>query len=459
MKLPACLALSALFFAACSHPGSFSGDRKANLVIPKRYDATPAPSPEVSAGLLSLFNDAKLRGLVNQALKFNPDLRVSAARLDEAGYNLGASKAGLSPTLNASSSASRRQFANLGFGGGSGAIPPNNSFDASLDAAWEPDVWGRIRAGISAAAANQQAAAADYESARQSIAAQVMQAYMNLAGASEQLQLSRTRLSSFQDTFELVERRFEAGTSELSDLQLAKTDWENSKSEVAQRENTRDQAARQLKLLTGAYPDASLTATLPSMSRSVPSGIPSTLLMRRPDIDAAYQRLRAADEQVTVAHRALFPSFNLTATGGRSSPTLEQLSESGFNTWTILAGLSAPLIDGGRRRSELGASFKRAEQAYYSYQQTVLSAFGEVEDALGSERALARQVTATEAALKAARLAEDRTRRNYEAGLVEILTLLDAQRRRFAAQDALISLQTLRRQNRISLSLSLAKGI
>lgn len=459
MKIILGLAAFALTVSSCSHPGKFSGQRDADLKIPKRYDSSPTPSPDVKSGLLALFGDAKLRRTVELALKFNPDLRISAARLAEAGYNLRGSQAGLSPTLNGSGSASRRQFANLGFGGGNVTIPPNNSFDATLDAAWEPDVWGRIRAGISASAADQQAAMADFASARQSIAAQVMQAYMDLAGAGEQLELSRERLRSFEDTYRLVERRFEAGTSELADLQLSKTDVETTKSELAQREDIRNQRARQLALLTGSYPDAKRRATLPSMPRGIPSGLPSELLMRRPDIDAAYQRLRAADERVTVAHRALFPSFNLTATGGRSSPTLDQLNQSSFNTWTILGSLTAPLIDGGARKAELGASFKRAEQSYYTYQQTVLAAFAEVENALGSERALARQVRATQAALDAAKLAEERTRRNYEAGLVEILTLLDSQRRRFAAQDALIALKVLRRQNRISLSLALAKGI
>jgi len=460
MKTLLLLALGAFISVSCTRPGSLANDRKAGLSLPKRYDTTSAPSPDLTSGLLARFADATLRAHVKRALARNPDLKEAASRLAELGYDFQSTKAPLFPNLKADGNFTRRKFANLGFGGANQSIPASNSYDFSLDANWEVDVWGRIRAGVSAAASDLQAARADYASARQSIAAQTMQTYMEMAGLEERLKLNRSRLASFERTLNLVDGLFVDGTSDLSDVNLARTDVERVRSEQHRLQDERDQSARRLRTLTGDYVNARLrTNGLPRLGSAVPAGLPSSLLMRRPDIDAAYQLLRAADSRITVAHRALFPAFTLTATGGRSAPTLKELANSNFTTWNILSGFSAPIFENGRLRNELGAATKRAEQAYHRYQKTVLNAFREVEDALGLDHALASQEKATQAALDAARSAEDGTRLNYEAGLVEILTLLEAQRRRFDTEEELIQLKILRRKNRITLALALAKGL
>ena len=192
---------------------------------------------------------------------------------------------------------------------------------------------------------------------------------------------------------------------------------------------------------------------------SVPPGVPSDVLLQRPDIDAAYQRLRAADSRIKVAHADLFPSFPLTASGGASSNVLTSLASSSFDSWSLLASFSAPIFDAGQRRAERGAAGKRAEQALAAYQSTVLTAFKEVEDALGSERLLRQQESARLKALDAARSAETRSRRDYEAGISDLLTLLEAQRRVFSTEDQTISIHRLRLQNRVALALALGKGV
>lgn len=227
-----------------------------------------------------------------------------------------------------------------------------------------------------------------------------------------------------------------------------------------QLEDNRDQAARAIRLLTGSYPDAKLSAAdWPSLERGVPAGVPSDVLRNRPDIDAAYQRIRAADSRVSVAHADLFPSFPLTGSVGQSSSVLSDLADSSFNTWSLVAGLSAPIFDAGMRRAELGAAGKRAEQALAAYQSTVLAALKEVEDALGSERLLRRQETARLKALEAAKSAEKRSRRDYEAGISDLLSLLEAQRRVFTTEDDTITVRRLRLQNRVALALALGKGV
>ena len=450
------LTLGIMLTACVDMPGSKSDQAKV-LALPKRYDATQPPVPEVTSGLLKVFPDTQLRKYVDIALNKNPDLRASAARLEESGFNTRRAYSATLPSLTANGSGSRSRIA----GSPNSIVSPiNNIFSTSLDVAWEVDVWGRIRAGVTASASDEAAAAADYAAARQSIAAQTMQAYFTLIAEGKLLALSNRRLSSFQKTHDLVNRRFEAGVDSLGDVDLARTDVERTKAEVQQRKDTRDQAARQLRVITGRYPTGNARAyAWPSLRRSVPAGVPSTVLMNRPDIDAAYQRIRAADAGVKVAHRDLYPRFNLTGSGGRQSSVFEDLLESDFRTWSLAAGITAPILDGGNRRAELGAANARAKEALANYESVVLSAMQEVENALGSEYYLKQQEISYKEALKAAKSAEESVLRSYEQGTVEILSLLESQRRAFDTEEQLINVRAQRYQNRVSLALALGKGL
>ena len=443
-------------FSACSNipdePGSQAAKATKEVVIPTRFDAQSGtrPTPEIAKGLLSLFSDTQLKKYVNLSLVNNPDLKTTLAQLEEADFNTNVAYAAKRPTLTGNSSV----------GGTRSRGENSRTTSASLDVAWEIDVWGRIRAGVRATQQDREALASDYEAAQESIAAQTMQAYFTLISSEQLLELSSRRLASFEETEALVNRRFEAGTGDLSELSLARTDVESTRAEIEGRKDDRDQAARQLKLLTGSYPDARFSAnSYPSLRRSVPAGVPSTVMMNRPDIYAAYQRILAADSRVTVAHRDFYPDFSLTASSGRQSNSLQGLGSSNFSVWSLLANLSTPIIDGGERRSELGAANARAKQALSDYKSVVLSAFEEVENALGAEYYLKQQQVAFERALKAAKQAEAQTQRNFESGLSEVLTLLDAKRRSFTAEEALINTKAQRYDNRVSLALALGKGL
>ncbi len=454
-------------FAACagcllgscsSLPDPKVGGKDEGLGIPGGYKSGRAPVPELVGSLGKLFNHAGLNREIRLSQSGNLDLQAAAARLEEAGFNTRSARAGLFPSVTANGGGSRSQTNSAGGGVNFGSIITER-YSASLDAQWEVDVWGGIRAGVRAADANFDATAGDYEAAKQSIAAQTAQAYFDLIAATRFQNLTQRQLDSFQSTFDLVNRRFELGTADLGALDLARTDVEAAKAAIQGQKNNRDQAARNLAVLTGSYPDAGRSAnTWPSLKRGVAAGVPSTLLMERPDVFAAYQRILAADANVKVAHADLFPSFGLTASGGRQSSKLSDLSNSDFNVWSIAANLSGPVIDGGRRRGELGAANARAKQALANYRSTVLNAFREVENGLGSELYLKKQEEATADALDAARSAEERSLRNYEAGLVEILTVLEATRRRFSAEESLINLTNLRYQNRVALALALGKA-
>ncbi|MGB2402363.1 MAG: efflux transporter outer membrane subunit [Akkermansiaceae bacterium] len=422
--------------------------------IPKRYDASTPPVPDVKVTLLGLFDDKQLDFYVAKALQNNPNLKSSLARLEESGFEVTKAKSSFLPALdvNGSASSSQNSFRDV--------RSREERYALGLDAQWEIDVWGRIRAGVRATARNRDALLADHASARQSIAAQTMQAYFDLVAEDQLLELSQRRLDSFEQTFQLVERRFESGTEDLGDLDLARTDLENTRAQFAVRQNLRARAARQLALLCGIYPDAkSAAGGWPVMTRGVQVGLPSTLFLNRPDIDAAYQRIRAADSNVKVAHRDIYPRFSLTASGGGQSSTLKDIADSNFSVWSIAGNLAAPIFDGGRRKAEWGAANARAKEAWANYQATVLNAFREVENALGSEVYLYRQEQSLANALKAARSAESRIRRNYETGLTEILTLLDTQRRAFNTEQVFIDTKAMRYKNRVTLALALGKDL
>lgn len=424
-----------------------------SVPLPSSYGTESYEALEVSSGLRALFpGDSYLQKYINQTLKGNPDLQISAAALEEAGYNFKVAKGGRLPAIGLNSSANRTQ-----------GIIGSNTFLASnlrsaLDVSWEVDVWGRIRAGLEAANYDVAAAKADYDAAQQSLVAQSMQAYFSVLATRKLEQAAQRDYESLKGTFHSTERRFERGTGSLAEVSLAKTDLYNAESALAATKDTHDQAARALAVLTGQAPQLLKSASdFPSISRGIKAGVPSELLRKRPDIQAAYLRISAADERIKVAHKDLFPSFSLTGSYGRQSSLLSSFLTG--RSWSYGASLAAPLFDSGALKAELGASSARAEAALGAYRSTVLSALEEVENALGSEQYLRKQQDATQSALTSSRKATDRIKKQYESGLTDLPTLLETQRRVVDTEVALINITLQRYQNRIALALALGKGV
>lgn len=446
---------SLVFLTACQSiwPASVA-PMSAKIGPPKRvnYEASASATPalDIRSSLLQLFDDAELRKVVDQTLKNNPDLNRTRTRFEELGYNLAKTRGRLFPTINGVFTTSRSK---------SPPAPPTGFHQLGLDANWEVDVWGKLRSGVSAAAADLHGAEGDYEAIRQSLSAQTMQGWFSLVRATKIADLDRRRAESFQLTFDLVDRRFELGLASLGELKLAETDLKNAQADIESSKDLRDQAARQLRLLMGCYPDKTLTASeWPSLKRSVPEGLTSDLICRRPDIIAAFHAVQAADARSDIAHKEMFPTFTLSASGGRQSQRLSDLFKDGFSYWSIAKNVVAPIFNAHQLRNELFASGKRAEQAFYNYQSVVLLALLEVEDALGSEYYLAREEAARLEALKSSQSALERTRRDYEAGIADLLTLLEAQRLTYNTEQLTIELRFNRLFNRVALALALGHG-
>ncbi|MEN8773897.1 MAG: efflux transporter outer membrane subunit [Akkermansiaceae bacterium] len=451
----ASLAVLALLHAACSKGPPVA---EKPLALPTRFDSSIPPVPQIASSLRTLFSDPSLNHYLSQAAVTNPSLEAAAATLEESGFTTRQSSGALYPSISANGNGFRSQSNSAGQGFDVGTFDAQR-FSATLDVQWELDLWGRVRAGVQASQQDLLVALAEFKTAHQSIAAQTAQAYFQLVAASCREALAQHRLNSLKSTHRLVDARFERGTGTLAEVSLAKTDVENARARLAELTNARHQASRLLGSITGGYPDRSHSAkNWPNLNRKIPAGIPSSLLRSRPDIDAAYQRIRAADSRIKVAHAGLFPTFSLTGNFGRQSADLVDLTSPSVRVWSIVGNLTAPLFQGGTLRAELGAANARGKAAVANYHSAVITALREVEDALGSETFLLQRENTTRSALAAARTAESRTLRSYESGISGILTLLEAQRRAFNTEETLIDIQELRYLNRVTLALALGKA-
>ncbi|MCB1126024.1 MAG: efflux transporter outer membrane subunit [Verrucomicrobiae bacterium] len=398
-----------------------------------------------------------------EALRENHNLKQALARVDAAVAQARIAGADLQPQVGFNFDAAKRQQVFVGLpipGGPSALTSKSTSYGASLNLTWELDVWGRIRAGQSAALANVQASESDYLGAMESLAAQTVRAWVGAIAAEHQLRLAHATEESFRLTAEQLGERYRRGLRSALDYRFAMNNHAAAKALVSLRDRERQAAVRQLEILLGRYPAGSADTgdALPLLVGEVPAGLPSELLERRPDLAASERRLAASLARVKEAKRALLPRISLTAGGGRTSAELADLLDASYNMWNLAANLAQPVFQGGRLRANVKLTEAQAREALEAYHGVVLRAFGEVEIALSSESQLReREDALAEAAVQsseALRLAEER----YFAGLIEFVTLMEAQRGAFNAETELIRVRQQRLDNRIDLFLALGGG-
>jgi len=304
----------------------------------------------------------------------------------------------------------------------------------------------------------------DYRAARASLAAQVCKAWFALAEANQQVSLAELALSSREQTEEAVRGRFQrdmrAEGGSASQLRLSQTDVATAKAELAARQGNQDAARRQLELLMGRYPVARISgnAVLPAVASTPPSGLPSELLLRRPDIMAAERRYAARVKRIKEAQLAIFPSFTITGSTGTTTEALSDIVNSDFGVWSVGANLLQPLLTGGRVRGEIRIRKSNQRESLAVLHQTVLSAFGEVEQALASEQWLHRREIETLEARDLARDAAQAAEDDYRDGNGNVLTLFVAETRKIKLESQSVALRRLRLNNRVDLHLALGGG-
>lgn len=427
---------------------------------PGAWTATKAGKTGIDDRWVDRFGSRDLRNLVAEAYAANRDLQASAARVERAAAVARGAGAAARPQLNAALQGSRDKRNFIGFPGAGGSSI-SNAYGASLNLQWEIDLWGKIRAGEQASVADLESEGYTYRAARASLAAQVVRSWLLVAETNEQIALAEESLKVREDTAELIRDRFELAAEDAgataSQLRLAETDVATARANVAQRRGDRDQAQRQLEILLGRYPSAELTgaARLPKTPKMPPAGMPSELLLRRPDILAAERRLASAGRREDEARLAFYPSFSLTGSGGSSTDQLRNIFDSSFGVWSILGQASQPILNGGALRSQLDTRSAEEREALANLQQTVLRGFGEVETALAAEQYLNQRDKATAEALELALDGAESSERDFSLGTGDVLTLLAAQNRRIDLATQQLTLRRLRLDNRVNLHLAL----
>lgn len=441
-------------WTGCAGNPTSAPDAFAGLAWPQQFSNGQTNAP-AGAGWLADFDDRTLEALVREALENNPDLRVTAAKLDAAHAALRIAGADLAPTLTLKAAASRVKRNNTsGFSITSSRI---ERYTPSMDLAWELDVWGRLRDEQFAARMDAEQAAANLRAARLSLAANTAKGWFDVAETELQTQLAIQTHQSYTNNLAVLEEGLQRGLTKALDVRLMRTSVRNAEGTLHQRLRERDAARRALEILLGRYPKSEivLAAGLPTLTNNVPAGLPAQLIERRPDVLATQRAYLAAHRRVDGANKDRLPKISLSASAGTSSGELQDVLDVNNNIWNLAANLTRPIFDAGRLRSQVERTRALREQARYTYVQTTLQAFAEVETTLNAENFLTRQETALGAAVNEAIEAEKLAQDDYLAGLADIVTVLESQRRVFDAKRSLLQLQNQRLQNRIDLYLAL----
>ncbi|MAP95047.1 MAG: RND transporter [Ponticaulis sp.] len=404
---------------------------------------------------VSGFNDPAMSSLIDEALTNNPDLKATLARVEAARANAAATYGRSLPSIGAGGSASWNST--VVESGGSTFRNEAPSFRLNGSASWEPDLWGRISAGIAAAEADLAASEADFAAARLSLAARTAIAWIQLNDAVRQEALAEATLDARENTLTLTERRFRSGLVDALDVRLARSALASSEAALVSRRQQTGQAKRAIEILLGRYPSAEIDASerqmvLPAISGA---GDPTSLLARRPDIAAAEARIVAAGFRVDQARLALRPSLSLTATLSSTDDDLSNLIDPAYLAGQLVSSLTAPIYNGGALKANIEAAEAQAQLTGASYVSAVLSAWKEVEDTLAADDFLLQQVDALVDAYEEAVAAEALAQRQYQNGLATIFNLIDAQTRRINAEASLISVQSTRAINRVQFHLAL----
>ena len=394
-----------------------------------------------------LFQDEQLQELIRIALEENQDLGIAAARVEEFRAVLGVTRADQYPSVDITASGAQTEGSDNVFPGsvpGFGDDKVEN-YRLSADVFWELDLFGRLRRSTEAARAQLLATEEAQRSITISLVASVASTYMLLRDLDAQFEIARRTQDTRTDSLSIIQARFDKGTVPRLDVNQAEIELAVADSAVATAERTVIQTENALAVLLGRNPGAiprGLALEQQTLPPGIPSGLPSELLQRRPDVLASEAELAAQTARIGIAQAARWPSLSLTGALGFESDDLSTLTDSGSDFWSAGLGIVQPLFNAGRNRSRVEAEEARTEQALLAYEQTVQRAFREVEDSLVAVRTYRSEHEARRRQVAAARSAAILSRARYDGGVTSYLEVLDTERSLFNAE--LTESQTLR---------------
>ena len=404
------------------------------------------------------FQDPILKGLIQDALGSNYDVRIAAARVQEARANLGVARSDYFPSLDYGVGASRARMLPGVLGGVGAQAPATDLYSATMSMSWELDIWGRIRRSNEAA----RATLLSTEDARRGVwltlVGDLAQAYFQLLALDVQLQIARDSTQAYQGTYDLFLDRLNHGIASkletsraLGALGVAQATIPQLERDIVAREN-------QIRILLGKAPGP-IPRGQPMYQQpvvpAVPAGLPSALLERRPDLRQAEQQLVAANARIGVAKAEFFPKLSLTTLFGTASPEVSALTGGAATIWAVTGMFSGPLFNAGRTLGTYRASIAQWEQVRLQYEQAVLIALREVSDALTALAKLTDAEAGQDTAVRALADAVDHATDRYRQGLASYYEVLEAQQQLYPAQITLAQI----RQDRLLTYVRLYKAL
>ncbi len=377
-------------------------------------------------------DDPLLAELISSALQSNLDLRAAQARLQESRARRNLASGNRFPTLNGGLSGSRNRAS-----GNTAQL-----FDAGFDASWEPDVFGGQRRALEGANADLEARQADLQATQVSLSAELALNYIEVRNAQARLRIARNNLATQAETLQITDWRAQAGLATVLDVDQARTNLEQTRATIPNLETTLAQAEHRIAILLGETPAAlhdqlATPVALPALPDQVATGIPADALRQRPDVRAAERRLAAETARIGSAMADRYPSFNLTGSFGWKAATLGGLGGPGTVVSSLAASMLGTLFDGGRLSSRIAVQNAVQQQALVAYEQSVLTALEDVENALAAYKFQRERQQTLRTAAAASRSAAKLARQLYESGNADFQKVLDAQRSLLAIEDSL----------------------
>ncbi|WP_254790041.1 efflux transporter outer membrane subunit [Variovorax sp. OV329] len=399
-----------------------------------------------------LFDDPGLDELAEKVQVSNQNIAAAVANYTQAQAAVREQRASLFPTVALTGGARRSGERSPGTTSGSANV--------ALGASWEPDLWGRLRESVSSAQAAAQASEADLASARLSMLGELAINYFSLREADAELAVLATTIEGYERSLTITRNRYEAGIAAQSDVLQAETLLANTRAQYASTERTRAALEHAIAVLTGAPPSgfsvakAAWTPVVPS----VPSGVPSELLQRRPDIASSERAVSVANSQIGIARSAYYPSFSLDASLGRSSTRVSDLFNASNTLWSLGLSVAQVVFDAGAIDARVDQANASRDAAIARYRQTVLSAFQVVEDQLSAAISLEQQFKQYTIASQAADKTEQQIINRYRAGQVGYTEVVVAQASALNARRNVLQLQVAQQLAAIALIQALGGG-
>lgn len=376
-----------------------------------------------------IYNDPQLNALEEKVAVSNQTLKAAMEQYFSARAAVQVARANYYPTLSAGPNITRQRLSQNRPTAVPGAVSQYNDFSLTGQASWEPDLWGQVRRSVEASRASAQASAADLANVELSVRSELALDYFQLRGLDLQKRLLDDTVVSYESYLDLTKTRFKGGVATDSDVALAETQLESTRSQDIDVGVARAQFEHAIATLTGqpassfSLAQAPLNLALPQ----VPAGVPSTLLERRPDVSGQERRADAANAQIGIAISAYYPNITLGGAGGFESRNPGTWIQGPSALWSLGASASELLFDAGRRHAVTEQARDNYEVTAANYRQSVLNAFQEVEDNLAALRILNEESVTADAAVKAAQRSLEISTRRYKQGLDTYLTVLTAQ--------------------------------